>query len=222
MIRLAKYKQQQLAIIKSPSSKSKLGKYLSPVQQAEAEYKASKRSGVFKGSNGFYKRGNMSNISVATSITSPSGPEASRLTMTSNSNFDEDGIELAITMEGLIEDFFRTTLIDDDHIPTRVHLGILHLECGNDYLSEHWLERAMKRGKSRGAGGGKSGLTTYYGGHSSRLGWEAWRTLGKIKAKTDRLDQAKECMFYAVALEQCSPARGLECLGRLITSQREW
>ena len=127
-----------------------------------------------------------------------------------------DPSQTLVTLPSLISSFFNITLLDDDHLPTRVHLGKLYMESGDTALAEHWLERACKGSKGRGSGGGKTGAGTCYGGVSAAWGWEGWRELGKVLSGTGRKAQAKECVYFAVSLERASPVRGLECLRRLV------
>ncbi|KAJ3296469.1 hypothetical protein HK104_001562 [Borealophlyctis nickersoniae] len=127
-----------------------------------------------------------------------------------------DSASSAITLTTLIDDLFAVTLLDDDHLPSRVHLGILYHATGNLPLAEHWLERACKNSKARGGGGGKSGIGSCFGGATAVWGWECWRWLGRVMKETGRGVQAKECMYFAVGMERVCPVRGFECLRRVV------
>jgi len=125
-------------------------------------------------------------------------------------------LPIITSYEDLINELFFVTMIDDDHLPARVQLGILYYESGDLGLSEHWLDRAIKRGKARGAGGGRGGVTTVYCGMSGVWGWEAWRWIGLIYGKTGRPELGKECLFKAIKMERIAPVvRGFECLARV-------
>jgi TPR repeat protein len=120
------------------------------------------------------------------------------------------------TLALLIDDLLLVTLLDDDHVPARVQLASLYKEKGDLALAEHWYERACKRSKSRGAGGGSKGLSTYYGGTTSHWGWESWAGLGKVLLETGRLEAAKDCLYFSVGIERVSPLRGFQCLRRAV------
>lgn len=69
-------------------------------------------------------------------------------------------------------------------------LGKLHLAEGEYALAEAALEEATQ---GRGWGNGA-----------------AWRALGAVCAKTERVGRARRCLEYALSLEQTRPVRPLE------------
>ncbi|KAJ3412757.1 hypothetical protein HDV05_000278 [Chytridiales sp. JEL 0842] len=121
-----------------------------------------------------------------------------------------------MTVSTLIEDYLLITLLDDDHVPARVQLAQLYKEKGDLALAEYWYERACKRSKSRGAGGGCKGLSTYYGGTTAHWGWESWAGLGKVLMETGRAEAARDCLYFAVGIERVSPLRGFQCLRQFV------
>ncbi|KAH6595788.1 hypothetical protein BASA61_003675 [Batrachochytrium salamandrivorans] len=123
-----------------------------------------------------------------------------------------------ISIDHIIKSVKYITVIDPDHLPSCVHLGILFLEKGDIGQAEHWLSRACNQAKSRGAGGGRTGMTTIYGGATAAWGWLAWRTLSKVMKSTDRNEEAKQSLFFAMDLEKMHCVRGYECLARFATN----
>ncbi|KAJ3333224.1 hypothetical protein HDU76_010382 [Blyttiomyces sp. JEL0837] len=119
----------------------------------------------------------------------------------------EDAKHGGATLSEIIGDFALITLLDDDHLPTRTHLGMLYKEKGDMALAEYWFERACKRSKARGSMGGSRGISTYYGGLTSSLGWESWAGLGRVRLATGRAADAKDCLFFAVEIERATPLR---------------
>ncbi|KAJ3117183.1 hypothetical protein HK098_006351 [Nowakowskiella sp. JEL0407] len=203
----------------------KLTRHLSPVAQVELLRK--QESAKVRLPNSYSSASLVSTSSAGVSLGGVegglNGSIPSGLTMTpvspklaTTAGFEPVEEEVPLTLESLINDFFLVTLLDDDHLPARVHLGMLYSELGDYTLAAHWLERATKQNKSRGAGGGRSGITTYYGGSTSFWGWEGWRWLGKSYQKTGRIEQAKNCLYFAIGIERISPVRGFECLSRIV------
>lgn len=167
MIKHAEYNAQILRNINSFTFSPADTKYLSPVVQAEADYKAKKQANMSNRAGGFYKRGNMSNISVATT-NSAGGYFSANLSPSNNINHinllmvksysqaslteptsNGERLRPDVTLDSLTAEFLFISQLDDDHIPTRVHLGLLALERGDAYLAENLLERAMKRVKEK-------------------------------------------------------------------------
>jgi len=121
-----------------------------------------------------------------------------------------------ITLESLIDQLHNVSIIDDDHLPTRVLLGQLYYQTKNYELAEYWLQRSVKNNKNRGANGGKSGETTYFGGVTGSWGWEGWHWLGMSynESNMGKESQAIQCLQYAVDLEHRSQSRGFECMSK--------
>jgi len=121
-----------------------------------------------------------------------------------------------ITLDSLIDQLNNVSIIDDDHLPTRVLLGQLYYQTKNYELAEYWLQRSVKNNKNRGANGGKSGETTYFGGVTGSWGWEGWHWLGMSynESNLGKEGQAIQCLQYAVDLEHRSQSRGFECLSK--------
>lgn len=121
-----------------------------------------------------------------------------------------------ITLDSLIDQLNNISIIDDDHLPTRVLLGQLYYQTKHYELAEYWLQRSVKNNKNRGANGGKSGETTYFGGVTSAWGWEGWHWLGMSynESGMGKENQAIQCLQYAVDLEHRSQIRGFECLSK--------
>ncbi|ORX41844.1 TPR-like protein [Piromyces finnis] len=122
----------------------------------------------------------------------------------------------SITLESLIDQLNNVSIIDDDHLPTRVLLGRLYYQTKNYELAEYWLQRSVKNNKNRGANGCKSGETTYYGGITGSWGWEGWHWLGMSYKESNmgKENQAIKCLQYAVDLEHLSQPRGFECMSK--------
>lgn len=121
-----------------------------------------------------------------------------------------------ITLDSLIDQLHNVSIIDDDHLPTRVLLGQLYYQTKNYELAEYWLQRSVKNNKNRGANGGKSGETTYFGGVTGSWGWEGWHWLGMSynESNMGKESQAIQCLQYAVDLEHRSQPRGFECMSK--------
>ncbi|OUM58837.1 hypothetical protein PIROE2DRAFT_15806 [Piromyces sp. E2] len=121
-----------------------------------------------------------------------------------------------ITLDSLIDQLNNVSIIDDDHLPTRVLLGQLYYQTKNYELAEYWLQRSVKNNKNRGANGGKSGETTYFGGVTGSWGWEGWHWLGMSynESNMGKENQAIKCLQYAVDLEHLSQPRGFECMSK--------
>jgi len=121
-----------------------------------------------------------------------------------------------ITLDSLIDQLNNVSIIDDDHLPTRVLLGQLYYQTKNYELAEYWLQRSVKNNKNRGANGGKSGETTYFGGVTGSWGWEGWHWLGMSynESNMGKESQAIRCLQYAVDLEHLSQPRGFECMSK--------
>lgn len=213
-MRERKFTKQKNAA-KALSSNS--AKYLSPVAKADLEYKAMKKTPAAssKLGKGFYKRGNASNISMATVFSSASLAGSPQLSMLLNDDYYID------SEDRLIDDFLSIIEMDGHHLPTLVHLGKLYLDSGNLAFSEYWLERAVKRGKARGSGGGKSGLATFYGGVTALWGHKGWSLLEQVMKMSDREDASMECRRFADKFSVFS-GRGFECLSRLFPVGDEW
>ncbi|KAJ3380191.1 hypothetical protein HDU92_006140 [Lobulomyces angularis] len=231
LVRQAKFEAESII-----TKKINLPKYLSPVAKADFEYKALKQKNFLEngkdgsssggGGYGFYKRGNISNISVATSNNASNlfvnripSQQQHRGSLLIQQSAEYDSV---VTMESLVDDYLSIIEMDGEHIPTLVHLGKLYFYLKDFSLSEYWLERAMKRGKARGAGGGKSGITTYYGGYTGIWYYEGWKSLGEIMKVTNRLEQEKNVSNYIKKLKKFNFFRGLECLNRFEVSGKEW
>ncbi|KAI8806098.1 hypothetical protein BJ742DRAFT_369292 [Cladochytrium replicatum] len=169
--------------------------------------------GIPMGSS-FYLSNSAASTFTVNDLTSTPAPPVPFTTSTSPVSMPVSKIS-GTSSQSFVDDFFLVTLIDDDHLPTRVHLGILYYEAGNDQLAGHWLERATKHSKARGANGGRAGIASFYGGSTALWGWEGWRWLGKCYARTNRMEQARQCMYFALQVERITPVRGFECIGRL-------
>ncbi|KAI8922682.1 hypothetical protein BC831DRAFT_66731 [Entophlyctis helioformis] len=122
-----------------------------------------------------------------------------------------------VQIDQIIASAQQITILDPDHLPSRVHLGILYLEKGDLVLAEHWLERACSQSKFRGAGGGRSGLSSIYGGATGVWGWLAWNKLASVFRETGRRSDAKQAIFFAMDLQKMHCVRGYECLPRYLT-----
>ncbi|KAI8820096.1 uncharacterized protein EV422DRAFT_620499 [Fimicolochytrium jonesii] len=120
-----------------------------------------------------------------------------------------------LTLDTLLETFSRVADLDDDHLPTRVHLGILYLLKNEVGIAAHYLERACKSSKARGGGGGKMGQGSWYGGASAAWTWMAWRSLSRCHVRRDRAEVAREAVWEAVREQRVCFVRGLECLARM-------
>ena len=166
-----------------------------------------------KGSGGFYKRGNASNISMATVCIRLDGSPQLAMLLNDDSYID--------SADKLIDDFVSIVEMDGHHLPTLVHLGRLCLEAGNASLSEYWLSRAVKRGKARGSGGGSSGLATFYGGATSRWLSDAWTLLERVMRLDAREEAGDECVVAAKEFAIFGASRGFECLVRMVRGE-EW
>jgi len=157
------------------------------------------------------------------SISSTTNKKPPMLTIDSKNDDDkedEDEKEVidptSITLDSLIDQLNNVSIIDDDHLPTRVLLGQLYYQTKNYELAEYWLQRSVKNNKNRGANGGKSGETTYFGGVTGSWGWEGWHWLGMSynESNMGKEGQAIQCLQYAVDLEHRSQSRGFECLSK--------
>lgn len=189
-------------------------RYLSPTARIEAEHQLRReRKSAFHSSPS--RESLASTTTFMTSATNPQ-PNASDRGTPQPAVPEMPPPPPPITLPSLIDDFFNVTILDFDHLPSRVHLGTLYHEKGDLALAEHWLERACKGSKGRGAGGGKGGISTCYGGSTAVWGWEGWRWLGRVLRESGRLVQAKECVYFAVSVEKASSVRGFECLRRSV------
>lgn len=209
MLREKKFRKQTQA---TKSFMDTSSKYLSPVAKADLEYKAMKKtmaaSKNFKSgsSDSFYKRGNASNISMATVFTTATLAGSPQLAMLLN---DDSYID---SEEKLIDDFLAILEMDGHHLPTLVHLGKLYYDVGNYALCEYWLERAVKRGKGRGSDGGQSGVATYYGGATSSWSYIGWSILERVMRTSRREQDGKECTERMQEFSVFASSRGFECL----------
>ncbi|CAG8783024.1 13070_t:CDS:2, partial [Acaulospora morrowiae] len=91
-----------------------------------------------------------------------------------------------------ITSFHKALAIDDQHVPTLVHLARTYLETDNLEMAEGLLEEVTKG-----------------------IGWdcaEAWLLLGKIYKDTNRAKRSKECLWYALSLEETNPVRSFDIL----------
>ncbi|KAI8849203.1 hypothetical protein BC829DRAFT_489554 [Chytridium lagenaria] len=163
----------------------------------------------------------LSTVTVAKSIASAMSSMAnSPMAGTPESPFPTSNSSTAKPPPGalvsLINDFLLISNVDDQHMATRVHLASLYKEAGDISLAEYWYERACKRSKARGASGGCLGVASVYGGSTSHWGWESWAGFGQLLKETERFDQARECLFFAIKLERVSPIRGFDCLNRVV------
>jgi len=147
-------------------------------------------------------------------------PNINNIKMAGSDDIEEEDKEIiepmSITLDSLIDQLNNVSIIDDDHLPTRVLLGQLYYQTKNYELAEYWLQRSVKNNKNRGANGGKSGETTYFGGVTGSWGWEGWHWLGMSynESNMGKENQAIQCLQYAVDLEHRSQARGFECLSK--------
>nr|KAJ3417064.1 hypothetical protein HK105_001104 [Polyrhizophydium stewartii] len=123
-----------------------------------------------------------------------------------------------VSLDQIITAVQYISIIDPDHLPTRVHLGILFIEKGELGIAEHWLGRACSHAKFRGAGGGRSGSTTVFGGATAVWGWLAWRNFSLVMRSTNRHSDAKQSIFFSMDLEKIHCVRGYECLARFTYS----
>jgi len=155
------------------------------------------------------------------SITSNRKPPMASDLKTEEDKEDEEEKEIVepmnITLDSLIDQLNNISIVDDDHLPTRVLLGQLYYQTKNYELAEYWLQRSVKNNKNRGANGGKSGETTYFGGVTGSWGWEGWHWLGMCynESNMGKEGQAIQCLQYAVDLEHRSQSRGFECLSKI-------
>ncbi|KAJ3115541.1 hypothetical protein HK100_001312 [Physocladia obscura] len=143
----------------------------------------------------------------------------------SNSEKEED-----VSLESLIADLHICLALDDEHLPARVELAKIYFQSADSFdgasfsEAEYWFERACKRSKLRGSGGGSRGLSTHFGGLTSEYGVECWAGLGQTIEKTcldengkvdaSRLNSAKDCLLFAVQMERGAAVRGFQCLRR--------
>lgn len=143
-------------------------------------------------------------------------PKKSREETKAEDEEDEEIDPKNITIDSLIDQLNNISIIDDDHLPTRVFLGQLYYQKKNYELAEYWLQRSVKNNKNRGSNGGKSGETTYFGGVTGVWGWEGWHWLGMSYSESDmgKEEQAIQCLQYAVDLEHRSQFRGFECISK--------
>ncbi|CAG8527190.1 13023_t:CDS:10 [Acaulospora colombiana] len=91
-----------------------------------------------------------------------------------------------------ITSFHKALAIDDQHVPTLVHLARTYLENDNIEMAESLLEDVTKSN-----------------------GWdcaEAWLHLGKIFQVTNRIKRSKDCLWYALDLEETNPIRPFSVL----------
>ncbi|RKP03124.1 hypothetical protein CXG81DRAFT_17288 [Caulochytrium protostelioides] len=117
-------------------------------------------------------------------------------------------------MKEITDRLFQVTLVDDDHLASRVHLGISWYKAGDNALAEYWLERACKHSKARGSSAGAPDRATAYGGGSSAFGWLRWFYLGRVMRQSGRLKRAQEHLLWAMQIEKVTPVRGYEFLPR--------
>ncbi|TPX36376.1 hypothetical protein SmJEL517_g01456 [Synchytrium microbalum] len=150
---------------------------------------------------------NLSNANTSNSNTS-TGPSPGESIASASSR--------PLTLDSVIQDLHLATLLDDDHLPSRVCLALLYATTQNHSLASSILERAVKRGKARGCGGGQSGVSSVYGGNTAAFGWESWRALGLSLQKVGRLEEAKTSLMFAVGLERVGFVRGAELLNRVV------
>lgn len=126
-------------------------------------------------------------------------------------NTNQDSV---LTLDSLIESFYLVSLIDDDHLATRIHLGILYLQKGDIYLAEQTLSRACKTSKARGGTGGRLGQCSWYSGFTGVWGWYGWFWLARTLERLGATELAADAIKYSVQIENLSGIRGLECLPR--------
>ncbi|CAG8783137.1 12110_t:CDS:2, partial [Dentiscutata erythropus] len=91
-----------------------------------------------------------------------------------------------------ITSFHKALAIDGNHVPTLIHLARTYIETDNIDIAEGLLESVTKGS-----------------------GWdcaEAWLYLGKICQNTNRVKRAKDCLWYALDLEESSPVRPFSIL----------
>ncbi|KAJ1336280.1 hypothetical protein BSLG_007424 [Batrachochytrium salamandrivorans] len=105
-----------------------------------------------------------------------------------------------ISIDHIIKSVKYITVIDPDHLPSCVHLGILFLEKGDIGQAEHWLSRACNQAKSRGAGGGRTGMTTIYGGATA-----AWAksSVGRMQRLSMAMDGPTEEKNATDGIDTC-------------------
>ena len=123
-----------------------------------------------------------------------------------------------VDLDQLIDATEYITIIDGDHLPARVHLGLLHLEKGNLDIAEHNFVLACTQCKARGSGSGISGITTAYGGLTSIWSTIAWQQYASILIQTGRVGQARASILFAIDLDKMRCSRGYECLPRYLTN----
>ncbi|KAF0420930.1 TPR-like protein [Gigaspora margarita] len=91
-----------------------------------------------------------------------------------------------------ITSFHKALAIDGNHVPTLIHLARTYIETDNIDIAEGLLESVTKGN-----------------------GWdcaEAWLYLGKICQTANRVKRAKDCLWYALDLEETNPVRPFSIL----------
>eukprot|EP00842_Homolaphlyctis_polyrhiza_P006060 jgi/Hompol1/6455/HPOL_002272-RA len=114
----------------------------------------------------------------------------------------------SISVDDLISSTLWATTLDPDHLPARVHAGILYLSKGDLAQAEYWLSRACTQTKYRGASSRRAGLTTIYGGATAVWGYLSWHKLAQVMKAGDRIQEAKQSIYFAADLEKVHCIRG--------------
>jgi hypothetical protein len=119
-----------------------------------------------------------------------------------------------ITMEQVLQKTQLALLFDIQHLPARTYLAMLYREIGDIAQSEFHLQLACTASRHRGTAGGKSGMTSCFGGYTSNWGWYSWNLLSLIFKDQGRYLDAQKAALFAVQSQKQSCIRGYECLSR--------
>ncbi|RIA88112.1 hypothetical protein C1645_775755 [Glomus cerebriforme] len=91
-----------------------------------------------------------------------------------------------------ITSFYKALSIDNKHVPSMVHLARTYMKTDDLEMAEGLLDSVTKSN-----------------------GWncaEAWFYLGKICKVTDRIKRTKDCLWYALDLEETKPVKPFNVL----------
>ncbi|KAJ1337047.1 hypothetical protein BSLG_006807 [Batrachochytrium salamandrivorans] len=192
-----------------PPTVSKYSKYLSPVATVEAERRLQLRQNARMPNS-------RSNASISSSITSSTANINGDKAQTDDDTNSLFALELEI-QEGFLKvhsastdelapntntrasimamgvtasmgDTRSTLKSQQSFLASSVSILAFFLEKGDIGQAEHWLSRACNQAKSRGAGGGRTGMTTIYGGATA-----AWDKKIKLFLFTNYNTDLGEC-----------------------------
>ncbi|KXS17315.1 hypothetical protein M427DRAFT_68457 [Gonapodya prolifera JEL478] len=99
----------------------------------------------------------------------------------------------------LADHLHSLSLLDDQHVPLRTTLGLIHLHSKNIPLAVYWFEKATKHSRPSGTGSGEP--TSLF---RSATWWkaQAWNGLGEVMRRTSRHDRAMECVKTAAGMRE--------------------